>query len=690
MGNPNRFESSQSNALEQADLLEEDMSSWQNPGGFPEFMSEIKESHKEEQNEANWSNEGWEDENNWSNEGWGDGNDWGTVVEEAPGQESKTEAELAEQKRQERIQKELEHWDGDDALINFKLENPNVFSSIRSYIGEGMLNSASMSLMIENKKDDVTKWFTDEQYSEALPKMVQEFGLNHITLKEGLSKTPQEIINLTKELDKFNEVDATSDDEKRVVEDLRSIFKKYYNEELYSSEVNDLFLDLTAYIVKNPKNNLSTSSIDGFMSRARNSEELAACLQGIKDFAESGDADGIKIISGYCFAHDFNKDKLDALKKNIIPMMRQNDPEVSILTRKDSTGGSAYSWYYGQYGAADYVVSALTSKVTPSNINELLCAEREVPTSDANKFEQNRLDALELQGVLYGAREFIHDNMPGVHELLSAMLDYYDSKDDEQAHVEKTTKLQRIVDDRMNGMYSAIYRDLDKYVFDLSNYEQEVKKCVSRMVGDKNNIEISSDVLRRLVENTANSVLEKPKTTDGELNKLLENLSIRADETTGEVHVDWKQTGELVKYINDSLIQHQGDTGIRPSMISAVSYAEKMATHAMKDISRKDWHELPFDPEFKEFVRLQELIGSNDSYDERRFDGFYDGLVREMSKDFDSDDVARETYSKLQHHILQNLRGLAVKYNSNPNTLYRAGSLWSGNLAHELIGLAAK
>ena len=167
-------------------------------------------------------------------------------------------------------------------------------------------------------------------------------------------------------------------------------------------------------------------------------------------------------------------------------------------------------------------------------------------------------------------------------------------------------------------------------------------------------------------------------------------MDIRVDETTEEVHVDLKQTGELVKYVNDYLIQHQGDTGIRPSMISAISYAEKMATHAMKDISRKDWHELPFDPEFKEFVKLQELIGSNDSYDERQFDGFYNGLVREMSKDFESDGVARETYGKLQQHILQNLRGLAAKYSSNPNTSHRADSLWSGNLAHELIGLAAK
>lgn len=661
--------------------------SWENPGEFPEFMPKAEKSLNKvhDEDEDDWDSENWENDIDWD-----DSDEEEPAVEETPEQKAKAEAELAERKRQQQIQIELERWNEDNTLTDFKAENPTVFSSIRSYIGQGRLDSVNMSLLIEDKKDDVVKWFTDKQYSEALPKMIQEFGFNKTTLEKGLAKTPQEIINLARELDKFNKIETANDDEKRIVKDLRSIFKAHYDEKLCTSEVTSSFLDLTTYMVNNPQGSLPTSIINNFMSMARNSEELAACLQGTKDLMESGDVDGIDIILKYCYAHDFDKSKLDAFKKNIIPMMRQNDPEVSILNRKDSTGGSAYAWHYGQYGAADYTVSALTSKITPSNMNELLCAEREVPTSDTNKFERNRLDALELQGVLYRAREFIHDNMPGVHKLLSAMLDYYDSKDDERAHAEKTTELQRIVDNCMNGRYSAIYTDLDKYVFDLSNYEQKVEKRVSRIDSDKNNIEISSDVLRRLVENTANSTLEKPKTTDEELNKLLESLDIRVDETTREVHVDLKQTGELVKYVNDYLIQHQGDTGIRPSMISAISYAEKMATHAMKDISRKDWHELPFDPEFKEFVKLQELIGSNDSYDERQFDGFYNGLVREMSKDFESDGVARETYGKLQQHILQNLRGLAAKYSSNPNTSHRAGSLWSGNLAHELIGLAAK
>ncbi len=689
MSNPNNLNTSQSELPEQQTEMPEEGTSWANPGEFPEFMSGVKELSNETKDEDDWSGEGWGDDVDWD-----DSFEESPIIEETPEQKAKREAELAEKKRQEKIQLELERWDEDDTLTDFKAENPTVFSTIRNYIGQGWLESIDMSMVIEERKDDVVRWFSDEQYSESLPKMIKEFGSTRVELRKGLDKTPQEMINLARELEKFNGLEIANEDERRVVKSLRSDFREYYDENLYTSEVTDSFFDLASYMVKNrdkiSQEGLSTATVSDFIRRAKNPEELVACLRGAKELAENGNIDGIHIISSYCLAHDFNNDRLEAFKKNVIPLMEQDDPEVSILNRKDSTGGSAFAWHYGQYGAGDYAVSALTSRITPSNMNELLCAEHEIPTNDANKFERNRLDALELQGVLYRAREFIHDNMPGVHELLSAMLDYYDSRDDEQAHAEKTAELQRIVDDRMNGKYKFIYTDLDKYVFDLSNYERKVEKRVSRMDSDKNDIEISSDVLRRLVENTANSTLEKPKTTDEELNKLLENLDVRTNETTGEVYVDWKQTGELVKYVNDYLIQHQGDTGIRPSMISAISYTEKMATHAMKHISDKDWHELPFDPHFKEFVRLQELIGSNDSYDERRFDGFYDGLIREMSKDFESDDIARDTYGKLQQHILQNLRGLAAKYNGNPNTAHRAGALWSGNLAHELIGLAAR
>ena len=690
MSNPNDLSISQTELPEQQAETPEDSTSWVNPGEFPEFMSGVEKPSNETEDEDDWSGDGWRDDDI----DWNDSFEGPPVIEETPEQKVKREAELAEKKRQEKMQIELERWDEDDTLTDFKTENPAVFLSIRDYIGRGWLGAIDMSMVIEERKDDVVKWFSDEQYSEALPKMILEFGSTRTELGEGLDKTPQEMIDLARELEKFNGLEITNEDERRIAKSLRSGFREYYDENLYTSEATDSFFDLASYMVKNcdkvSQEGLSTVTVDGFIRRAKNPEELTACLRGAKELAESGNIDGIHIISGYIEAHDFDSDKLEAFKENVIPLMEQDDPEVSTLNRKNSTGGSAFAGYYGQYGVGDYTVSALTSKITPSNMNELLCAEHEIPTSDANKFEQNRLDALELQGVLYRAREFIHDNMPGVHELLSAMLDYYDSRNDEQVHAEKTAELQRIVDDRMNGKYKFIYTDLDKYVFDLSNYEQKVERRVSRMNSDKNDIEISSNVLRRLVENTTNSTLEKPKTTDEELNKLLDGLDVRTNETTGEVYVDWKQTGELVKYINDYLIQHQGDTGIRPSMISAISYTEKMATHAMKHISDKDWHELPFDSHFKEFVRLQELIGSNDSYDERRFDGFYDGLIREMSKDFESDDVARDTYGKLQQHILQNLRGLAAKYNSNPNTAHRAGALWSGNLAHELIGLAAR
>ena len=343
--------------------------SWKNPGEFPEFMSKAEKSLDKvhDEDEDDWGSENWENDIDWD-----DSDEEEPAVEETPEQKAKAEAELAERKRQQRIQIELERWDEDNTLTDFKAENPTVFSSIRSYIGQGRLDSVNMSLLIEDKKDDVVKWFTDEQYSEALPKMIQEFGFNKTTLEKGLTKTPQEIINLTRELDKFNKIETANDDEKEVVKDLRSTFKAHYDEKLYTSEVTGSFLDLTTYMVNNPQGSLLTSIINGFMSMARNSEELTACLQGTKDLMESGDVDGIGIISDYCYAHDFDKSKLDAFKKNVIPMMRHNDPEVSILNRRDSTGGSAYACYYGQYGAADYTVSALTSKITLSNMNELL------------------------------------------------------------------------------------------------------------------------------------------------------------------------------------------------------------------------------------------------------------------------------------------------------------------------------
>ena len=83
---------------------------------------------------------------------------------------------------------------------------------------------------------------------------------------------------------------------KKIVKDLRSTFKAYYDEKLCTSEVTSSFLDLTTYMVNNPQGSLLTSIINSFMSMARNSEELAACLQGTKDLMKSGDVDGIDII----------------------------------------------------------------------------------------------------------------------------------------------------------------------------------------------------------------------------------------------------------------------------------------------------------------------------------------------------------------------------------------------------------
>ena len=133
--------------------------SWENPGEFPEFMPKAEKSLDKvhDEDEDDWDSENWENDIDWD-----DSDEEEPAVEETPEQKAKAEAELAERKRQQRIQIELERWDEDNTLTDFKAENPTVFSSIRSYIGQGRLDSVNMSLLIEDKKDDVVKWFTDE------------------------------------------------------------------------------------------------------------------------------------------------------------------------------------------------------------------------------------------------------------------------------------------------------------------------------------------------------------------------------------------------------------------------------------------------------------------------------------------------------------------------------------------------
>jgi hypothetical protein len=391
------------------------------------------------------------------------------------------------------------------------------------------------------------------------------------------------------------------------------------------------------------------------------------------------------LLRNYFRSHGLDAKRVEGFRANVFPLIEANDSEVDGMV--DAT--NAFPMHYGGFGVSDYNMHCLVSEVSPRYTAELIQAYREIPTSSFSRFEQNRQDAAALMGALWRGRDWIHDELPGIHDVVSAMLDYYESRDDETARAEKEAALLRVIAEKP---YAGLIGD---FSLDLANYEKPIKKRVGRYNDGKvlEETEPAIDVLRRIVKNTEQVTLEKPHTEDEGLNALLEQLDVRPNERTGEVHVNWNQVGELVRYTNDLLRTRQGQIGMRPSMIAALAYIEKIATYSMRGVGRKDWQELPYDPHFKEICRFRELVSSADGYSENDFENFWNGFSRvpypeegysRLAPDYT---VLREHYRRLQTRTLRKIDGLAKMYISNPHTAYLTGALWSGNLNHEIVGL---
>ena len=200
---------------------------------------------------------------------------------------------------------------------------------------------------------------------------------------------------------------------------------------------------------------------------------------------------------------------------------------------------------------------------------------------------------------------------------------------------------------------------------------------------DKNYDEPAIDILRRIKENSASYSLTAPHSGDEELDQLFSsyNPSERAD---GSLSVERKPTINLVKRANEILINNQGKVGIDPPMVQALAYIERMATHLMRDISRKDYQELPFDSGFKEICKFNELT-TNPSFDTQEFERFWDHFVRDFSADWPTE--IDKKYGVLSNRITKYIGELSSIYREENYPESFIDSIWSGNLTHELIGL---
>ena len=363
--------------------------------------------------------------------------------------------------------------------------------------------------------------------------------------------------------------------------------------------------------------------------------------------------------------------------------MTKKDPEAKRLWDNPlGVGGFASVFYKGdRFGASDFCIHALTSEIDPTNIQELLLAQRDVSSDNYATYEQNRNDAYELEGILIDYRGFIHREAPGEHEILAAMLKFYDTKDNSEKHAKAETELRAIHDKYGPNGYNYLLGD---GMFNLDNYEQEEeqRKINGSLTGRKEKV---VDALRRLVKNTDPKLLEKPNVEDEQLNSLIQNTYLGIDKQSGKTYVEFKEVGKIVRRMNELLKERQGKTGIKPSEVKNIAFVERIATLAMRGINEKDRQELPFNPDFKEICRFAELTSQSSKYNEADFESFWNRF--RWIKDFDDKDELTEHFQMLSGRRLSQLRGLPEK---TPFLKREAEALWSGNLNNELLGLIDK
>ena len=388
-----------------------------------------------------------------------------------------------------------------------------------------------------------------------------------------------------------------------------------------------------------------------------------------------------QLLSRYVRNHGIKPGTTKGFENVVFPLMEQKDDEVKPILE----GGNAYGTTIGTYGVADYAEECLLSSYNPGEIDRLIRIYHEIPTSDYKKFEQNRKDAARLQGTIIGGRDFIHDERPGTNEMLVAIKDYYNHRNSDDSANYKF-RLEELEDKYHFGVLPN--------AFNIEAYEKPIEYMSEHNRAEEGNVnETALDILNRLIENTRPNLLEAPKTKSEELNKLMESISPIVNERTGEVLVDFDKVGTAVAKMNEILLQNKGKQGIYPSTVSAIAFLDKMSAYALRNSSRKDLRELPFDPKFKEMVRFSQLTSSIE-YNENDFENKYRQIVDKFSEAYGDDDVDSskivEGYQVLSQQILKNVQGLSRNYTSKSVTARFSDAVWSGNLSDELIGLFDK
>jgi hypothetical protein len=392
----------------------------------------------------------------------------------------------------------------------------------------------------------------------------------------------------------------------------------------------------------------------------RNKDQIQRVTEIFKQVADDPDKGLVESFMGtvvtYARHQELTDDTARGFTEKLLPAMRSNDSQVGILIK----GGNVWGMKAGEFGAADFLAHCYALRISPVHINELLMAAREVPTTDLARLEQNRLDALTLASPFGALRDFIHDQRPYVHEVIEAMVKYYDTGDSKE--------LSSLLDRVDQGYLGS--EDRRALLLDRAKYDSPTEE---RREGDNPNQKTVKpiDILRRLNENTKPVEDTPPVTSDENLNRLLQDLREKGDQANLQQALDYTNSRLLA-------MMQRGEIGMEPNMILALAYLDNKGFQALQKLKHEDQQGAYKQGWFYSVLRFQELTATSSEYNEDEFQRFVNQVATSES--------ALAAYRLIAQRELENASKLAHIYKASGNE-NRVGALWSGNITHELIGL---
>lgn len=334
---------------------------------------------------------------------------------------------------------------------------------------------------------------------------------------------------------------------------------------------------------------------------------------------------------------DIDDDLAIGAIKNVVPVIKNGKNKIL------NSVGNIWGTDISDHGSSGFVFRCLTSRVTPYNITRLCRIAEQIPSSDENRFEQIRLDAIAVNDAFPRLRSYIHNQQPQQHKLLKRMVLYYDAVKGLNPELDvsyRTAKLQRIV-----NYIEANSPDYNISADDLFN----IKKYDAQTRDSQSNQTTNIEVLRRLMNNTTPRTLETPQINDPYTKHLLEELM---DIEFPFVRHD--TYGLYLQRLNNHLERKMkaGSIGIQPKTINSILWSERRGFLLLQDMDAGYQLHAFKTPWFKEILRFYELTNSSQDTPNSDLNKFLASI---------KDSEMEEAYIKISHRISNEIVALTQR-----------------------------